>query len=208
MPKSPEQPQPLTPENVKELQRKEFLAVISGKASECFGALKEMITRGPKSSDGPRGYLPELSGMWDDTFGEYLIRTGDPFAANYAQAPDWHVDLSTGETTGDIKGYLEYMDKEFELWIDVLEDQTRSENLLRDAHLTGDVRADALQLLRSMGMEQGAERILSGDNPQVVLQSYADIAESILAESEHHLGARNVAYTMIEIKQAIQKILT
>ncbi len=59
-----------------------------------------------------------------------------------------------------------------------------------------------------MGAMRGVQMVLDGEEPNIVGQEYADVLDRMADESEDNVELRRMAYTMLEIRQAIAKILT
>ncbi|SRR6266481_3160589 len=176
-------------------------------AAENMGAYNEAPLQDPKDDEKAQDIFPELAGG-TETWVEYLRRTGNPFAEVLSRQPLVWLDPAAGELTGDMEGWMESQRELIKLSGEMMTDETMAENLLKNVSLTGNIRNDALQLLRSVGAEREALRILEGAAPREILQNYANVVDSIAEASKQDPTLRKMAFTAIEIRRAAERILS
>jgi hypothetical protein len=170
-------------------------------------AQNERHSESQEPTNETRKIFPETTGGVD-VWGEYLERTGNPLMEIIKRQPVPEFNRKTGKFETDWETWDKSVEEEMAMLREIANDMTRSDHLLKDVRLTGDVSADALQLCRSIGAKRGEQRLLNGEAPREVLLGYSALADEMVEKSKQNASLRKAAYTAIEIRRAVDQILS
>jgi len=171
---------------------------------------KDKLTRHSESQEPANDVWrisPETTGG-AKAWSEYLERTGNPLMEIIKRQPVPEWNWRTGKFEADWEAYDKSMEEQMAVWGEVMYDMDRADRLLKDVRLTGDVSADSLQFCRSIGAKRGEQRLLDGEDPREVLPGYAALADAIVEKSKENASLRKAAYTAIEIRRTVERILS
>lgn len=141
-----------------------------------------------------------------DEWKEYLLT--NPSLVDHARRhPRVELNVLKGRLEGDVEGLDQWFNEGNKLKLDMMRDQTRGEVMLSGATFTGDIRVDAENLFRSIGAEKFLARLAAGAKPLDLLNESLQLIEVGLGQASVNEDFRSSAYTLIQIKSAIKRII-